>query len=56
MFNARHDTVIPRECTEALWKAIGEPEIHWWNANHYSAIWYLPPALLQMSQFFARAE
>jgi dienelactone hydrolase len=56
MFNARHDTVIPRECTEALWKAMGEPEIHWWNANHYSAIWYLPPALLQMSQFFARIE
>jgi dienelactone hydrolase len=53
MFNAQHDRVIPRACSEALWKAAGEPEIHWWNANHYSAIWYLPPALLQISEFFA---
>ncbi len=54
MFNARHDTVIPRECTEALWKAAGEPEIHWWNANHYSAVWYLPAALVQVSSFSRR--
>lgn len=53
MFNARHDTVVPPAATDALWKAIGQPEIHWWNANHYTAAWYLPPALLQMSQFFA---
>jgi hypothetical protein len=56
MFNARHDRVIPRACTEALWKAAGEPEIHWWNANHYSAIWYLPAALLQISEFFAQED
>jgi dienelactone hydrolase len=56
MFNAKHDRVIPQACTEALWKAAGEPEIHWWNANHYSAIWYLPAALIEISQFFAEQE
>ena len=53
MFNASQDKVVPPICTEALWKAVGEPEIHWWRAGHYSAAWYLPTALLQMSQFFA---
>ncbi len=53
MFNARFDTVVPPSCTEQLWRAMGEPEIHWWNANHYSAAWYLPTGLVQISQFFA---
>ena len=54
MFNAQQDTVIPRACTEALWRQAGQPEIHWWTANHYSAVWYLPAALLQISQFFGQ--
>jgi dienelactone hydrolase len=52
MFNAKHDDVVPPDCTDALWKAIGQPEIHWWNANHYSAAWYLPVGLVQMGKFF----
>ncbi len=53
MINARHDEVIPRSCTEALWHAVGEPEIIWWNAGHYSAALYLPAGLAQMTKFFA---
>ncbi len=52
MFNARQDEVVPPECTELLWKAAGEPEIHWWQAGHYTAIWHLPKALEKMCDFF----
>ncbi len=52
MLNARNDKVIPPACTEALWQAAGRPEIEWWNADHYSAIWYLPKALSRMVAFF----
>lgn len=52
MFNAKHDDVVPPDCTKALWDALGEPEIHWWNADHYSAAWYLPMGLVQMGKFF----
>jgi hypothetical protein len=52
MLNAKHDRVIPPACTNALWERIGRPEIHWWNADHYSAIWKLPAGLALMCQFF----
>lgn len=52
MFNARQDRSIPPECTRKLWRAMGQPPIHWWNATHYSAIWYLPAAVAQMAEFF----
>ena len=52
MLNARHDKVIPPACTQAFWQAAGRPEIEWWDADHYSAIWYLPRALSRMVDFF----
>ena len=52
MLNARNDRVVPPACTEALWEAAGRPEIEWWDADHYSAIWYLPKALSRMVKFF----
>ena len=52
MLNARNDKVIPPDCTTALWEAAGKPEIEWWDADHYSAIWYLPKALVRMVDFF----
>ena len=52
MLNARHDKVIPPACTQAFWQAAGRPEIEWWDADHYSAIWYLPKALSRMVAFF----
>jgi dienelactone hydrolase len=53
MLNATSDEIIPRECTIALWKALGEPELRWMNGGHYSVIRHLPTALLIVPHFFA---
>jgi len=54
MLNAAHDEVIPRACTESLWHALGEPEIHWYPAGHYSAIQFVFEAMLRVGRFFSR--
>jgi dienelactone hydrolase len=36
MLNAKTDEIIPRACTESLWKAFGEPEIVWYDGGHYT--------------------
>ena len=54
MFNAKLDKSIPPDCTRKLWRAVGEPEIHWWNSTHYSAFWFLPTACIQIGDFFSR--
>jgi dienelactone hydrolase len=53
MLNAREDEVIPRVCTEALWKALGEPEIHWYSGGHYSVVRHLFGTLSRVGRFFA---
>ena len=55
MLNARHDEVIPRACTDALWHAFGEPEIIWWDAGHYTSARYLFDGLAKTVQFFQPA-
>ena len=52
MLNARDDEVVPRECTEALWRAFGEPPIVWWNAGHYSAMRYIFDGVAEAVNFF----
>ena len=52
MLNARQDEVIPPACTESLWRALGEPEIVWWDAGHYSAARYLFDGLSKATHFF----
>lgn len=52
MLNARRDEVIPPACSTALWNAFGKPEIHWWDAGHYSAAWYLFVGLDKVTKFF----
>jgi len=52
MLNARNDEVIPRACTDALWRAFGEPEIIWWDAGHYSAARFMFDGLAKTVQFF----
>jgi hypothetical protein len=42
MINAINDEVIPRATTDALFKAIGAPQILWEPMGHYSSVWYLP--------------
>lgn len=36
MINAKHDEIIPRESTDALYDAIGKPEIRWYEGGHYT--------------------
>jgi dienelactone hydrolase len=52
MLNASRDELVPRACTESLWRAFGEPEIIWWDAGHYSAARHLFDALAKVSAFF----
>ncbi len=52
MLNASHDEVIPKACTEALWRAFGEPEIVWMEAGHYSAMRFIFDGLTRVTKFF----
>jgi dienelactone hydrolase len=53
MLNASRDEVIPRSCTDSLWRAFGEPRIVWYDAGHISALRYLPEGILEVTRFFA---
>jgi dienelactone hydrolase len=53
MLNASRDEVVPPACTLALWRALGKPEIVWWDAGHYSAARYLGSGMLRVVDFFA---
>ena len=53
MLNASHDEVIPKACTESLWKAFGKPEIVWWDAGHYTAARFIFEGLARATRFFA---
>lgn len=55
MMNAKEDEVIPKACTESLWKAFGEPPIHWYAGGHYSVAWHLLDGLDRTGDFFAAA-
>lgn len=52
MLNASQDEIIPKACTEALWKALGEPEIHWWDTGHISAAKHILSALEHVTKLF----
>lgn len=52
MLNATDDEVIPRACTESLWKAFGEPEIVWYSGGHYSVGRHIFDAMVRVTQFF----
>ena len=56
MLNAKEDEVIPKACTESLWKSFGEPPIHWYSGGHYSVAWHmLDGPLGRTGEFFAEA-
>ncbi len=52
MLNATQDEIIPRSCTEALWRALGEPELVWYEAGHISASRYLFDGMARVAKFF----
>jgi len=51
--NAENDNVIPRECTDQLWRAMREPRITWIKANHYSIALALDKILIQSAEHLA---
>lgn len=56
MLNASKDEVIPRVCTDSLWKAFGNPPIVWYDCGHYSALWHVDDALNRTAEFFKNDE
>jgi dienelactone hydrolase len=56
MLNARNDEVIPPACTESLWRALGEPDIVWYDAGHISSVRFLFDGLGRVTRFFQTAQ
>jgi hypothetical protein len=56
MLNAKNDELIPRACTESLWKALGEPEIVWYDGGHYTVARSFFPILDKATGFFAASK
>jgi dienelactone hydrolase len=57
MVNAQNDEVIPKDCTMALWNAIGtRREIVWLDAGHYSAALHIVGEMERMVTFFQPNE
>lgn len=52
MLNATRDEVIPKSCTESLWRAMGEPKIVWLDGGHYSAVLHIFDGLGMVASFF----
>ncbi|MFP4057307.1 MAG: C45 family autoproteolytic acyltransferase/hydrolase [Candidatus Brocadiia bacterium] len=51
MINARYDDTVPRQCTEALWEAMGKPAIEWRPAGHYGMSLFIPVVLPRALRF-----
>lgn len=56
MLNAADDEVIPKPCTESLWRAFGQPEIVWYDGGHYSVARHLLDAMQRTQDFFVKAK
>lgn len=52
MLNVNYDEIIPRQCTESLWRAFGQPEIVWWDAGHISSGRFVFDGLARVTEFF----
>lgn len=53
MVNGYYDSIIPTDCSKALWKALGRPPQIRINAGHYGGIFYSALLLDQSVRFFA---
>jgi len=53
MLEAMHDEIVPPKMGEAMWRACGEPEIHWYNSGHYTSVIYLADGLERVVKHFA---
>lgn len=53
MINGRYDSVIPADCSNALWEALGRPLRIQINAGHYAGIFYSDLLFEQSVRFLA---
>ena len=54
MYIAAFDRVIPRECGDRLWKAMGKPEAVYLFSGHFTSLLYLPCVERESLNFFKR--
>jgi dienelactone hydrolase len=52
MIAGKRDEIIPPKCTEALWKAAGEPKIVWYDCTHYTAALYFGSIMKEVVKHF----
>jgi dienelactone hydrolase len=52
MIAGKRDEIVPPKCTEALWKAAGEPRIIWYDCTHYGAALYFAPIMKEVVKHF----
>src|SRR5207244_2537252 len=52
MMAAKHDEIVPPRMAEALWQASGQQEIEWFDSGHYTAVFYVMPALRHLVEHF----
>jgi dienelactone hydrolase len=56
MLNAEHDEIIPRECTDRLCQAFGNPPVVWYDCGHYTAALHILDALERTAEFFSETK
>jgi dienelactone hydrolase len=54
MYIAAFDNVVPRECGDRLWEAMGKPEVVYLFSGHFTSLLYLPYAEHESLSFFKR--
>ncbi|MHC4681873.1 MAG: alpha/beta hydrolase, partial [Planctomycetota bacterium] len=54
MYIAAFDNVIPNQCGDRLWQAIGKPEMVRLFSGHFTSLLYLPCAERESLSFFKR--
>jgi dienelactone hydrolase len=52
MIAGKRDEIVPPKCTEALWRAAGEPRIIWYDCTHYGAALYFAPMMKEVVKHF----
>jgi dienelactone hydrolase len=54
VIGARYDTVIPRDCTQALIKGLGDPEVLWLRTGHYGGALVQSSIHTSVTNFFSK--
>jgi dienelactone hydrolase len=52
MISGKRDEIVFPKMAESLWKASGEQKIVWYDCGHYTAVFYLLPALDDIVKHF----